>query len=123
MLKFFCALQPYLRPRWAMRHRQLLAPSPTGNLICLEWPRTKDPTLHGPPYAAPSAAYVEHLSHPGEEIAYDSDGRIVTNPSRKPSSSALERVLYWQPERTYEVGKDEKTGEMIDRLSVWRRRD
>ncbi|EED17696.1 thiol methyltransferase, putative [Talaromyces stipitatus ATCC 10500] len=120
---FFCALQPWLRPRWAMRHRQLLAPAPIGSLICLEWPRLKDPKTHGPPFAAPSSAYFAHLSRPGEEIAYDSDGHVVADPSQKPSPVGLVRAMYYQPERTYPVGKDEKTGEVIDRVSVWRRQD
>ncbi|KUL92474.1 hypothetical protein ZTR_02455 [Talaromyces verruculosus] len=120
---FFCALQPWLRPRWAMRHRQLLAPAPIGFLICLEWPRLKDPKLLGPPFASPSAAYFEHLSHPGEEIAYGSDGHVIVDPSRKPCPIGLVRVEHFQPERTYPVGKDEKTGEVHDRVAVWRRRD
>ncbi|OKL63911.1 hypothetical protein UA08_00611 [Talaromyces atroroseus] len=120
---FFCALQPYLRPAWALRHRQLLTPPPVGNLICLEWPTTKDPTLRGPPYAAPSHAYLEHLTHPGEETRYQCDGKIEIDPSRKPNDMALERVLHWKPGRTYEIGKDGKTGEVLDRLSIWRRRN
>ncbi|PKX93478.1 S-adenosyl-L-methionine-dependent methyltransferase [Aspergillus novofumigatus IBT 16806] len=50
---FFCALNPELRPKWALRHTELLAPPPAGNLICLESPRHKDPL-------APAL----HLPHP-----------------------------------------------------------
>lgn len=106
-----------------MRHRQLLAPAPIGSLICLEWPRRKDPKLLGPPYASPSSAYFEHLSHPGVEIAYDSDGNATVDPSRKPSSMGLLRVEHFAPERTYATGKDEITGEINDRVAVWRRKD
>ncbi|KAJ5638082.1 hypothetical protein N7490_007961 [Penicillium lividum] len=117
---FFCALSPELRPKWALRHTQLLAPSPKGNLICLEFPRHKDPLAAGPPFAVSSEAYVEHLSHPGEEIPYDAKGLIKQDPLRAPSKSGLERVAYWQPERTHENGQGEN-GVIHDRVSIWRR--
>ncbi|KKA21609.1 hypothetical protein T310_4396 [Rasamsonia emersonii CBS 393.64] len=118
---FFCALQPSLRSKWALRQTQLLSPSPIGNLICLEFPTTKDPLAGGPPYAAPSTAYMEHLSYPGEDIPYDTKGNVISNPLRPASDIGLERVAHWQPERTHEVGKDEN-GVVQDRVSVWRRR-
>lgn len=65
---------------------------------------------------------MEHLSHPGEDIPYDTKGRIKSNPLREPSEIGLERVAHWQPSRTHEVGKDEK-GEIHDRVSIWRRRN
>ncbi|KAG2418137.1 hypothetical protein HFD88_001238 [Aspergillus terreus] len=118
---FFCALNPSMRPDWALRHTQLLAPSPNGNLICLEFPRHKDPSKPGPPWGSSSEAYMEHLSHPGEKIPYDSSGRCKSDPLRETSEQGLERVAYWQPARTHEVGKDAE-GEIQDRVSVWRRR-
>ncbi|BCS24557.1 putative thiol methyltransferase [Aspergillus puulaauensis] len=118
---FFCALPPSMRPAWALRHSQILAPSPKGNLVCLEFPRHKDPLQHGPPYASPSEAYMEHLSHPGEKIAYDAKGYCKTNPLREPSQQGLERVAYWQPAKTHDFGTSEQ-GEVLDRVSIWRRR-
>ncbi|KAL2819518.1 thiol methyltransferase [Aspergillus granulosus] len=118
---FFCALPPSMRPAWALRHTQLLAPSPQGNLVCLEFPRHKDPLQHGPPYGCPSEAYMEHLSHPGEELAYDANGRIKSDPLRETSPSGLERVAYWQPAKTHDFGTSED-GEVFDRVSIWRRR-
>ncbi|CEN59539.1 hypothetical protein ASPCAL01988 [Aspergillus calidoustus] len=118
---FFCALPPSLRPAWALRHTQLLAPSPQGNLVCLEFPRHKDPLQHGPPYSSPSEAYMEHLSHPGEELAYDAKGRIKSDPLRETSPFGLERVAYWQPAKTHDFGTSEE-GEVFDRVSIWRRR-
>ncbi|GCB26386.1 probable thiol methyltransferase 2 [Aspergillus awamori] len=118
---FFCALSPSMRPDWALRHTQLLAPSPHGNLICLEYPRHKDPSLPGPPFGLSSEAYMEHLSHPGEQVSYDAQGRCRGDPLREPSDRGLERVAYWQPARTHEVGKD-ANGEVQDRVSIWRRR-
>ncbi|KAJ5380028.1 uncharacterized protein N7496_002456 [Penicillium cataractarum] len=119
---FFCALTPDLRPKWALRHTELLAPSPAGNLICLEFPRHKDPLAGGPPYASPSEAYVEHLSHPGEKISYNAKGLVNADPLREPSKAGLERVAHWQPERTHTVGQGEN-GVIHDRVSIWRRRD
>ncbi|KAH8701894.1 putative thiol methyltransferase [Talaromyces proteolyticus] len=120
---FFCALQPYLRPKWALRHRQLLAPPPTGNLICLEWPTTRDPSLGGPPFGVSSWAYMSHLSHPGEEIPYHANGDVKFDPLREVSPLGLERVIHWKPERTHKAGKDEKTGEITERISLWRRQN
>ncbi|PYH87481.1 hypothetical protein BO71DRAFT_182182 [Aspergillus ellipticus CBS 707.79] len=116
-----CALQPSMRPQWALRHAQLLAPSPRGNLICMEWPRHKDPLLPGPPYGLSSEAYMEHLSHPGERIPYDAQGRCKRDPLRKPSERGLERVAYWQPARAHHTGMS-ADGEVLDRVSIWRRR-
>ncbi|KAJ5138498.1 uncharacterized protein N7515_003346 [Penicillium bovifimosum] len=118
---FFCALDPSMRPKWALRHTQLLSPSPAGNLICLEFPRHKDPQAPGPPWPSTSEAYVEHLSHPGEEVRYV-DGVVKHNPLQAPSEAGLERVAHWTPERTHEVGKGEN-GVIHDRVSIWRRRN
>jgi hypothetical protein len=111
-----------LRPKWALRQTQLLAPSPSGNLICLEFPRHKDPQAAGPPYASPSEAYIAHLSHPGEDVPYDAKGAVKYNPLQPTSPGGLERVAYWQPERTHEVGQGEN-GAIHDRVSIWRRRN
>ncbi|KAJ5454558.1 uncharacterized protein N7458_005514 [Penicillium daleae] len=119
---FFCALNPELRPKWALRHTELLAPSPAGNLICLEFPRHKDPLAPGPPYPSPSEAYMEHLSHPGEKVSYNDKGLVNSDPLREPSKAGLERVAHWQPERTHTVGQGEN-GVIHDRVSIWRRRD
>ncbi|KAJ0417385.1 thiol methyltransferase [Aspergillus carlsbadensis] len=119
---FFCALTPTLRPKWALRHTELLAPQPTGNLICLESPRNKSPLAPGPPFASPSEAYMAHLSYPGEQISYNDEGLVDVDPAREPSRAGLERVAYWQPERTHAVGKGED-GVVYDRVSVWRRRE
>ncbi|KAI9373813.1 S-adenosyl-L-methionine-dependent methyltransferase [Aspergillus egyptiacus] len=118
---FFCALPPSMRPAWALRYTQLLAPSPQGNLVCLEFPRHKDPLQHGPPYSAPSEVYMEHLSHPGEDIKYDANGRCRSDPLREPSELGLERVAHWQPAKTHDFGTSQD-GEVLDRVSIWRRR-
>lgn len=103
-----------MRPIWAMRQSQLLAPEPYGNLICLEFPTYKDPSTGGPPYGVTPEVYVEHLRHPGERLPYNEKGYIERGLSRKLSCTALERVAHWQPTRTHEIGKG------TDWLSVWR---
>ena len=105
-----------MRPAWSVRMSQLLAPSPGGNLICVEFPTYKDPLSGGPPWALPSNVYLEHLSHPGEELAYDEGGHIRQDVLRRASPDGLERVAHWQPERTHEIGKG------TDWISVWRHR-
>ncbi|PGH15351.1 hypothetical protein AJ79_02517 [Helicocarpus griseus UAMH5409] len=118
---FFCALNPVLRPKWALRMTQLLAPSPHGNLICLEFPTAKDPAAQGPPFGSPPAAYMEHLSHPGEDLPYE-NGHVKGNPLREVSPNGMERISHWQPERTHAVGKDD-AGNVQDWVAIWRRRN
>lgn len=100
---------------------QLLAPSPQGNLICLEFPVKTPASTGGPPFSSPPNAYMEHLSHPGEKIDYDENGDIKTEALRRASENGLERVAHWQPERTHEIGKDEQ-GNVMDWVAVWRHR-
>lgn len=108
-----------MRPEWSMRMSELLGASPQANLICLEFPVTKPPATSGPPYGSPSKAYMEHLSHPGEDVPYDSEGAVIANPLREVSHEGLERVAYWHPESTHDVGKDEH-GNVQDYVSIWR---
>ncbi|KAL6229921.1 hypothetical protein BDW75DRAFT_234828 [Aspergillus navahoensis] len=86
----------------ALRHTKLLASLPAGNLICLESPYHKDPLAPGPPFA-----------HPGEKISYNNKGLVDADLLREPSKAGLERVVYWQPERTHTVCKD-KNGVIHD---------
>lgn len=93
--------------------------SPTGRLVCIEFPTYKDPKDGGPPWALPPEVYEAHLSKPGQEIPYDEDGRPVME--RKEDGElvlgegALERVAHFKPERTFEIGRG------TDWISVWRR--
>ena len=64
---------------------------------------------------------MEHLSHPGENVAYDEGGQIKSDPLREVSDEGLERVAHWQPENTHSAGKDEN-GNVRDWVAVWRRR-
>jgi hypothetical protein len=101
-----------MRPAWAKRMVELLAPS--GHLICVEFPTYKDPKSGGPPWALPPEVYVAHLAHPGEEIPYDEAGKVVFGESKAGAKGGLVRVAHWEPERTHEVGKG------TDWVSIWR---
>ena len=110
--QFLCALTPSLRPKWALRMSQLLAPSPAV-LICLEFPTYKDPSTGGPPYALPPAVYFQHLSRPGETIPYREDGHIVEQTSSVSNEDALIRIAHWRAERTHPIGQG------TDHVSLW----
>lgn len=71
---FFCALPPEARPKWAARMSQLLSSDPEARLICLEFPTYKAPDTGGPPFGLSPDTYVAHLSRPGEELPYSSEG-------------------------------------------------
>ncbi len=103
-----------MRPAWALRTSQLLAPD--GRLICLEFPTYKVPSTAGPPWGVTPATYVEHLKRPGEKIPYNEEGYVVEETEQPPNEHALERIAHWQPARTHEVGKG------TDRVSIWRHR-
>ncbi|KAL8720856.1 MAG: hypothetical protein Q9225_002335 [Loekoesia sp. 1 TL-2023] len=113
---FLCALNPSMRPAWALRMSQLLSRKPPGHLICLEYPTYKESSTGGPPFGLTPQTYVEHLSHPGEEVPYDEAGQVEVRSQSQPSSGSLERIDHWQPERTHETGKG------TDWMSVWRHR-
>ena len=113
VLQFFSCIPPKDRHLWALRMSELLADD--GSLVCLEFPTTKDPKLPGPPWALPPAVYMEHLSHPGEVVEYDTaTGVMREDPDRPKPSNALSRIAHWQPARTHEIGK------AADWISIWR---
>jgi hypothetical protein len=104
-----------MRPKWAKRMAQLLAPN--GILICLEFPTHKPASSGGPPFSLPSLVHEELFRYPGAEIMYDSGGKVVAT-GRAVSDKALVKVAHWKPERTYKVGI--VNGEVTDRVSVWK---
>ena len=76
---FLCALPPALRPKWAARMSELL--SPTGSLICMEFPLGKSPKLGGPPHGLEPELYEQLLAKPGEEVNYNLTGSVVEDRS------------------------------------------
>ncbi|KAF2435499.1 S-adenosyl-L-methionine-dependent methyltransferase [Tothia fuscella] len=107
---FLCALEPSFRPKWSHQMSRLL--SPTGKLICLEFPTYKDPSTGGPPFALPPQVYEMLLPYPGEALKYGKDGHVVVE-ERQLNKKGLKRIAHWQPERTHEVGKG------TDWIGVW----
>lgn len=114
-------MNPSMRPAWALRMAQLLAPSPQGNLICLEFPTTKAASAGGPPFSSPPSAYMEHLSNPGEEVPYDAEGKVKSNPLAPASPKGLERVAHFTPTEAHAIGKDDQ-GKVRDFVAIWRHR-
>jgi len=113
-MQFLCALPPALRPSWAARQSSLL--SPTGRLICLEFPTYKPPSTGGPPWALRPETYLAHLSQPGKEVEYDEEGLAVWKEGQTLGDGALERIAHWKPEKTHKIG------EGTDNVSIWKRR-
>lgn len=114
-------MTPQQRPAWAKRNSTLLADDPQANLICLEFPTGKPANAGGPPFSAPPKAYMEHLSHPGEEVPYSEDGEVRVQPLAPSGPGALERVGHWHPADTHAIGKD-ADGKIVDNISIWRHR-
>lgn len=124
---FLCALPRELRPKWAKRMSELLAPD--GFLICLEWPLQKSPKEGGPPHGLSAELYEELLRKPGQEVEYDDDddgeGYVVVSAGDSTggggggddgrAKNALVRLERYRPSRTHEAGKDS------DYISIWKR--
>lgn len=126
---FLCALPRELRPPWAKRMSELLAPD--GFLVCLEWPLQKSPKAGGPPHGLSAELYEELLRKPGQEVEYDDDddgeGYVVVSSAGDSTTSgggggddgkaknALVRLERYRPSRTHEAGKDS------DFISIWKR--
>ncbi|KAL2887055.1 putative thiol methyltransferase 2 [Ceratocystis lukuohia] len=111
---FLCALPVAVRPRWAAQMARLL--SPTGRLVCLEFPIGKPPATGGPPHGLQSSAYMALLSAPGAEVEYDEAGEAVhTSPG---GGRGLRRVAYFKPKKTNAVGYN-PDGSVRDNVSVW----
>lgn len=109
-----------MRPDWALRMFRLL--SPTGKLICLEFPTWKDPVSAGPPWGLRPEFYVAHLSRPGVHLPYDKQGYLQKDElGEEPdlesakTSRRLERVERIRAEKTHDYGVEGN----VDWISVW----
>ena len=88
--------------------------SPSGRLVCLEFPTDKGPLAGGPPFPVSPDVYVGHLGRPGEDLHYDEKGLIQFDRDDCPKSGGLERIAHWQPARSHAAGRGS------DWLSVWK---
>jgi hypothetical protein len=103
-----------MRPRWAARMAELLAPE--GVLICLEFPTHKPASSEGPPWSLPPTVHQELLKRPGDDISYD-DNSVAIKTNREESDNALVRVAHWTPKRTHDIAVIK--GVVRDCVSVW----
>ncbi|UNI15892.1 hypothetical protein JDV02_002378 [Purpureocillium takamizusanense] len=102
---FLCALLPEMRKDWARRMIQLL--SPTGILVCLEFPLYKDLAAVGPPWGLRGVHW--------NLLAQGRDGRITEPPEEtEEPAGKMRRVAYVKPKRSYESGRG------YDMISVWK---
>ncbi|KAK1507831.1 thiopurine S-methyltransferase family protein [Colletotrichum costaricense] len=107
---FLCALLPEMRKDWAKRMHELL--SPTGVLVCLEFPLYKDLNLLGPPWGL-NGVYWNLLAEGGDGMIKEP---LLENLDRKASAGSFKRVSYFKPPRSYKNGKG------TDMVSVWARK-
>ncbi|KAI9928457.1 hypothetical protein MW887_002502 [Aspergillus wentii] len=87
---FLCAIHPTMRPQWASRMADLLAP--TGQLVCLEFPMWKDPKLPGPPWGLDGVHW---------NLLVEGGDGIVGDEAVKDSKGGFTRSLYVKPARSY----------------------
>lgn len=97
-MKFLCALHPSMRPKWASRMADLL--SPTGMLVCLEFPLYKSPTLPGPPWGL-NGVYWNLLVEGGTGIVSENGDGV----SDGQTEGQFLRLLHIKPARSYENGR------------------
>ncbi|KAI0376135.1 S-adenosyl-L-methionine-dependent methyltransferase [Hypomontagnella monticulosa] len=105
---FLCALPPDMRKDWARRMGELL--SPTGTLVCLEFPLYKDLKALGPPWGL-KGVHWNILAEGGNGIIHEESEENTGK-----LQGQFERVAYFQPTRTHEIGIG------TDMFSVWKLR-
>lgn len=98
-----------MRKDWATRLSDLLSPS--GVLICLEFPMWKPLRAQGPPWGLKGVH--ENLLSQGADGLFDESGKLIVAGSGQ-DQGAFERVLYWHPPESFEQGRGE------DMISVWK---
>lgn len=99
--------------------------SPTGKLVCLEFPTWKDPVSAGPPFGLRPEFYTAHLARPGVHLPYDSQGYLEKDAlewggrevdlESSATARRLERVAHIRAEKTHDYGIEGN----VDWVSVW----
>ncbi|KAE8359570.1 hypothetical protein BDV27DRAFT_149480 [Aspergillus caelatus] len=97
---FLCALHPQMRPQWAARISQVVAPD--GILVCLEFPMYKDPTQPGPPWGL-NGVHWDLLARGGDGIKNIGEEAEVDQVQQLPGQ--FRRLQYRKPARSYEAGR------------------
>ena len=96
-----------MRKDWAERMKSLL--SPTGVLVCLEFPMWKPLKVQGPPWGL-NGVHWNLLADGGDGMIDESGNLIVTGKEH----GSFERVVYWKPPESFEQSRGE------DMISVWK---
>jgi hypothetical protein len=100
---------PEMRKDWARRMFELL--SPTGALLCLEFPMWKSLKAPGPPWGL-RGVHQNILADGGDGIL------IETGFSQEDGGEkgAFDRIIYWKPPVSFEQSRGE------DMISMWKLR-
>lgn len=96
-----------MRKDWARRMADLLSPS--GLLICLEFPMWKPLKAQGPPWGL-NGVY-SNLLRDGADGLVDESGQLTAS---REDQGIFERILYWSPPQSFEQGREE------DMISIWK---
>jgi hypothetical protein len=96
-----------MRKDWAMRMKALL--SPTGVLVCLEFPMWKPLKAKGPPWGL-KGVHWNLLADGGDGLVGES-GTLIESGREQ---GAFERVIYWHPPESFEQSRGE------DMISAWK---
>lgn len=102
-----------MRAAWATRMADLL--NPGGQVVCLEFPLYKDPTLPGPPWGL-RGVHWNLLAQGGNGLAEDVMAIEDLDNAESQDAGQFTRALYIRPQRSYENGRG------TDMLSVYVRR-
>lgn len=92
--------------------------SPTGVLVCVEWPSTKDPKAGGPPWPLSPCVYTAHLPRPGQKLAYSEDDVLLEEKLGAEAKDGLRRVAHFHPKKTHDAGIT--NGSVTDYVGVWK---
>ena len=102
-----CALLPEMRQDWARRMSELL--SPTGVLICLEFPMWKPLKAQGPPWGLNGVHW--NILADGYDGVPDEAGHLREGSE---GDGAFIRIIHWKPPVSFEQSRGE------DMISVWK---
>jgi methyl halide transferase len=90
--------------------------SPSGHLVCLEFPLYKDPAIEGPPWGVCGGAYWDTLVRGGTGIVNRPIPQELQDSQCSGDNGSFIRTLFIKPERSLVAGKG------TDMLSVWSRK-